>query len=370
MQVHFVRRVRNACLLTACAIGALAPASAVAAQAPVGLGTAGSYAVLAGTTVTNTGATVINGDLGLSPGTSITGFPPGTVNGTIHATDAAAAQAQADLTTAYDDAAGRSPAIAVSGDLGGLTVTGGVYRSASSVGLTGTLTLDAQGDPNTVFVFQAGSALTTATSSRVRLINGAQSCNVFWNVGSSATLGTSSTFVGNLLALTSVSLNDSVTVSGRVLARNGAVTLLNDTISASACATPPPGGTTGGTGGTGGGGTTRAGTAILSTTPPAIGRHISTYGASRCVNGSFRALVRGVAIRRVVFTINRKVVANRTAAPFAATVPTASGMRVLLARVTFSDGTTPVTLTMRFRTCESRRARPSLTPIRPPGFTG
>ena len=123
----------------------------------VGLGTAGSFALLAGATATNTGPSTINGDLGVNPGGAIVGFTAATINGTTHAANAAAGQAQAALTTAYDDAAGRTPALPVAGDLGGLTLTGGVYRSASALGLTGALTLDAQNDPDTVFIFQAGS---------------------------------------------------------------------------------------------------------------------------------------------------------------------------------------------------------------------
>ncbi|MHB8593203.1 MAG: ice-binding family protein, partial [Acidimicrobiales bacterium] len=202
--------------------------SASAAQPPVGLGTATSYAVLAGTTVTNIGPSVISGDLGVYPGTAVTGFPPGTViNGTTHAGDAAAAQAQSDLTTGYNDAAGRTPATAVpaSGDVGGLTLTPGVYNAASAMSLTGTVTLNGQSNPNAVFIFQAGSTLITASSSTVQLIGGAQACNVFWQVGSSATLGTNTTFVGSILALTSATVQTGTTVAGRVLARNGQVSL-------------------------------------------------------------------------------------------------------------------------------------------------
>lgn len=214
-----------------------------ASPAPVSLGAAGSFAVLANTTITNTGSTVINGDLGLSPGTSVTGFPPGTVNGTQHVTDATAASAQTDLTSAYTDAAGRSPTGTISADLGGQTLTSGVYKdngAPASLSITGTLTLNAAGDPNAVFIFQSASTLTTAASSVVSLINGAQACNVFWQVGSSATLGTSSTFKGNILALTSATLNTGANVEGRVLARNGAVTLGANTITKATCASPPP----------------------------------------------------------------------------------------------------------------------------------
>jgi hypothetical protein len=210
--------------------------AAVAAQPRVGLGTAGSFAVLAGSQVTNTGPSVINGDLGVSPGTAISGFPPGTVNGAVHATDGVAGQAKSDLVTAYNDAAGRTPVTSVSGDLGGRKLTAGVYKATSSIGLTGALTLDAQGDPDAVFIFQVGSALTTATDSSVTLLNGAQACNVYWQIGSSATLGTRTAFKGTIMALTSISLNDGVDVQGRLLARNGAVTLINDTISRSLCA--------------------------------------------------------------------------------------------------------------------------------------
>ena len=211
---------------------------AAAAEAPVGLGTAGSFAVLAATTVTNTGPSVINGDLGLYAGTSITGFPPGTVNGTTHQTDAVAQQAQSDLVIAYNDAAGRGPGAAAS-ELGGRTLVSGVY-TGSTLSLTGTVTLDAQGDPNAVFIFQSAATLITASNSTVALINGAQACNVFWQVGSSATLGTNTTFVGTVMALTSIAAQTGTTVNGRLLARNGAVTLDNNVITSSTCSIAPP----------------------------------------------------------------------------------------------------------------------------------
>jgi hypothetical protein len=214
--------------------------TAQAAAVSVPLGTADSYAVLAGSTVTNTGASVINGNLGLSPGTAVTGFPPGLVHGTTHAADAAALQAQSDLTTGYNAAAAEQPAQPVTGDLGGQTLTRGVYNSATSLGLTGALTLDGQGDPSSVWVFQAGSTLTTATASRVKLINGASPCNVYWQIGSSATLGTASTFRGSILALDDITVTTNVTVRGRVLARNGAVTLDTDTITRPNCAATTP----------------------------------------------------------------------------------------------------------------------------------
>jgi len=222
------------------ALGVGTATSASAAQSPVGLGTAASFAVLAGTTVTNTGPSAISGDLGVSPGTAVTGFPPGVVsNGTIHAADAVAAQAQADLTTGYNDAASRTPATAEGPDLSGQTLAPGVYKAAT-LGLTGTVTLDAQNDPNAVFVFQAGSTLITGSSSTVNLINGASPCNVFWQVGSSATLGTNTTFVGSILALTSATVQTGTTVTGRVLARNGQVSLDTNRITVPSCSTAPP----------------------------------------------------------------------------------------------------------------------------------
>ena len=221
----------------------IASQSAAAAPAPVGLGTAGSFAVLAGTTVTNTGPSSISGDLGVSPGSAVTGFPPGIVsNGTIHSADGVAAGAQSDLTTAYNDAAGRSPTANVPGFIGaGQTLTPGVYKASSSLDVGGSLILDAGGDPNAVFIFQAPSTLITDSASSVILTGDAQACNVFWQVGSSATLGTGSDFSGSILALTSISVNTGDTIAGRALARNGAVTLDDDTITAPAtCATSSP----------------------------------------------------------------------------------------------------------------------------------
>lgn len=211
-----------------------------AAIAPTVLGTAQSFAVLGGSTVTNTGSTVVTGaNLGVSPGTAVTGFPPGIVvaPGTIHKADAVAAQAQSDVTTAYNTLAGQARSATLTGqNLGGKTLTQGVYFFATSAQLTGQLILDAQGDPTAVFVFQIGSTLTTASNSSVLLINGASPCNVYWQVGSSATLGTTTAFVGNILALTSIGLNTGATVIGRALARNGAATLDSNTFVLGSCA--------------------------------------------------------------------------------------------------------------------------------------
>jgi hypothetical protein len=218
----------------------------VVAATSVDLGTADSFAVLAYSTITNTGPTVITGDLGLSPGTSVTGFPPGLLLGTQYVADTNATQAKAALVTAYNDAAGQTPAGTNSGvisaDLAGQTLIPGVYRDndqPDALSLNGVLTLDAQGDPNAVFIFQSGSSLITGPASSVVLINGAQACNVFWQVTSSATLGTSTTFVGNILALIDITLNTGATVNGRVLARNGAVTLDTNTITRATCAALP-----------------------------------------------------------------------------------------------------------------------------------
>jgi hypothetical protein len=197
------------------------------------LGGAGSFGVLGGSTVTNTGLTVVNGDLGVSPGTAVTGFPPGVIvaPGVIHTGDAVAAQAQTDAATAYEALIEQACDVNLTDqDLGGLTLTSGVYCFDTSAQLTGELTLDVEGDPNAVFVFKIGSTLTTAANSAVLFSNGGPSCNVFWQVGSSATLGTASALAGNLIALTSVSLTTDASVTGRILARNGAVTLDTNTI--------------------------------------------------------------------------------------------------------------------------------------------
>jgi type VI secretion system secreted protein VgrG len=207
----------------------------------VNLGTADNFAVLAGSTVTSSDNTaIIGGNVGVSPGTAVTGFPPGTIAApyTIVAGGSVAAQAEADLYTAYNYAAGLAPTQNLTGqDLGGQTLTPGVYFFASSAGLTGTLTLNDLGNPDAVFVFQIGSTLTTAGSADVVLENGAEAGNVFWQVGSSATLGTGTTFEGNILADASITLDTGADLTGSALAMNGAVTLDDNAITA----VPEPG---------------------------------------------------------------------------------------------------------------------------------
>ncbi len=226
---------------TLAAAAALALVSTTQAAQAVGtvpdLGTADAYSVLAGTTVTNTGPSDLNGSVGVHDGSAITGFPPGESGGVFHAGDAEALQAKSDLTAAYNDAAGQASDASIGTELGGLTLTPGVYTADSSTQLTGVLTLDAQGDPSAVFIFQIGSGLTTASGSSVVLINDAQGCNVFWQVGESVSLGTGTEFVGTIMALTSISAGTGADVEGRALARNGAVTLDTNRFTAASCST-------------------------------------------------------------------------------------------------------------------------------------
>jgi len=230
----------------------IVPSGVFAATTKVGLLTTENFAVLAGSGISNTGATTITGDIGSSPTSTETGFGSVTIiDGTNHTSadpnDAVTVTAKTDLVTAYDDASGRPTTATIATELGGSTLTDGVYDSASGTfGITGTLTLDAQGNSNAVFIFKtstgtpsSGSTLVTAGSSKVVLINGAQACNVFWQVSSSATLGTSTSLAGTILALTSITDEGSSTINGRLLARNGAVTLNNTTIAKSTCTSTP-----------------------------------------------------------------------------------------------------------------------------------
>ena len=207
----------------------------------VPMGTAANYSVLAATTVTNTNMSVLAESVGLSPGSSIVGFPPGIVlpPATIDAASAVTIQAQNDLTAAYLDAAGRGVEFTLTNpDLVAQLLVPGVYAAAAKapLQLSGQLVLDGGGDPTAVFIFQTDSTLITSSASTIALINGASECNVFWQVGSSATLGSGSTFVGNILALTSITVESSVVVHGRALVRNGAVTLDNSVFDQPSCA--------------------------------------------------------------------------------------------------------------------------------------
>jgi hypothetical protein len=388
------RRARLAGL--ALAILAVFALPTAAQAAPVGLGTADPFVVLGGTKVTNVGPSVLNGNLGISPGTELEGFGlPAVINGSTHATDEVAAQAQLDLTTAYDGAAGQPvlPANDLSGeDLGGLKLSPGTYRYNAAALLTGALTLDAEGDPNAEFVFQIGSQLTTESASSVVLVNGASPCNVYWQVGSSAVLGTTTSFQGTLMALTSISLNSKATVVGRMLARNGQVSLIENTLTRPLCATgptnPPPGETPGGPGtvppttpGTTGStpGTTGPATTPNSGSRLASGRGAKGGGTSRngratvrsapreaCTEG-FRATVNGKMIKQVAFSLDGKSIGSRTNSPFAMSVRATPGAHQVSVRVTFTDATKAKTMTLPYRACAAALLQPRRGPSQ---FTG
>ena len=221
-------------ILIAAVLSGVWPATALAATQPR-LGTALNFTVLAGSAISNTGPSVITGNLGISPGNaiSVTGFPPGTVTGAQNTADAVALQAKTDLVTAYTDAATATSTSNLTGqDLGGMNLTPGVYTFSSSAQLTGALTLSGNG----VFIFQIGSTLTTASASSVLVAGGAQACAIFWQVGTSATLGLTTQFQGNLMALSDITMNTGANIlTGRALARNGALTLDTNQI------TPPSG---------------------------------------------------------------------------------------------------------------------------------
>ncbi|MFD3557603.1 ice-binding family protein [Streptomyces goshikiensis] len=260
---------------------AVLPTQALAIATPVPLATAASFSVLAGQGVTNTGPSVISHDLGTHPNPAISGFPPGLVLGAVHAADAVALQAKSDLVQAYNNAAGQATDFALAAGIGaGQTLLPGVHTAVSGVGLTGDLILDAGGNPNAVWVFQIPEALTTASNSRVLLTNGASACNVYWQIGSSATLGTTSTFVGTIMALTSISVTTGTNIEGRALARNGAVTLDTNRIFLGGCATggTTTGTTTGTTSGTTTAGTTTGTTAGTPTAGSTTGTTVGLIG--------------------------------------------------------------------------------------------
>lgn len=202
-------------------------------QGNVPLAGASSFAILAGSSISNTGATNITGDMGLSPGTSIGGFPPGILVGTQHINDAMANQAKLDLTAAYNDAAGRTATdiVTISGNIGGLTLTPGLYKSTSSLAISsGDLTFDALGNPGAVFIIQIASTLTTTSGRKVFLSGGAQASNIFWQVGTSATFGTTSVMKGNVLAMQAITFNTGASLNGKALARTSAVVMAGNTI--------------------------------------------------------------------------------------------------------------------------------------------
>lgn len=369
---------------------AFALVAAPAAQAaPVDLATASPFVVLGGTTVTNEGPSVLNGDLGVSPGTALTGFgAPAVVNGATHENDAVAAQAQLDLTNAYNVAAGQpvAPANDLSGtDLGNRVLTAGTYRYNAAALLTGPLTLDAQGDPDAEFVFQIGAELTTESASSVVLVNGASPCNVYWQVGSSAAIGTTTQFAGSLMALTSISLNNGATVEGRMLARNGQVSLIDNVLTAPTCAsgsTPPPSSespsgpeetappspvgpvatTVASSGPNGAGPSNRA-----NRRQSRKGRAVVRRTARRDCTAGFRVRARGRMIERVVIRLDGKRVANRTSAPFAKWVRATPGAHRVRLRITFKDATRARTVTLPYRACASALLQPRRGPS---SFTG
>jgi hypothetical protein len=202
-------------------------------HATISLAGASNFAILAGSAVTNTGATIVTGDLGLCPGTSIGGFPPGILNGTQHINDAIADQAKLDLTAAYNDAKGRTSTeiVTLSGNIGGLTLTPGLYKSTSSLAISsGDLTFDAQGNANASFIIQIASSLTTTSGRKVILTGGASASNIFWQVGSSATFGTTSVFKGTVLVMQSITFNTGASLDGRALTRTGGITMAGNII--------------------------------------------------------------------------------------------------------------------------------------------
>ena len=202
-------------------------------MADVSLAGSSGLAILAGSSITSTGATNITGDIGLSPGSSIGGFPPGILNGTQHINDDISDQAKLDLTAAYNDAAGRTSTdiVTLSGNIGGLTLTPGLYKSTSSLAISsGDLTFDAKGNADAIFIIQIATTLTTTSGRKVVLSGGALASNIFWQVGSSATFGTTSVFKGTVMAMQSISLNTGATLEGRALARTGAITMAGNTI--------------------------------------------------------------------------------------------------------------------------------------------
>ena len=309
MRFPRARSPRVALLTVSVLLSLYLAGSAFAANPPVGLGSAASFSVLAGSTVTNTGPTTMFGDLGLSPGSSVTGAPH--VLGATHVDDAVAIGAKNALTTAYNDAASRPTSGSAGTDLAGQRFTPGV-RSASSALLlsAGSVTLDAQGDPNAVFIFQIASTLITGSNTSVSLVNGTQACNVFWQVGSSATLGTGTRFVGTVMASETITAKTAATIHGRLLARTAAVNLDTNTITTSNCASSVSG--------AGGGTETTTPTeaqALVETTALAPGSAPSPKGTRTTPTSRQRAAKRRAAARRRAAERRRRRVRPTQARP-------------------------------------------------------
>jgi len=327
------------------AIALTGSAEAGTATAPP-LGTAQSFVVLAGAGVTDTGPTTLNGDLGTYPTTTISGTGSVTDNGTNHGGDAVTQGAKSDLVTAFTTAAGEGPTSPIVADLAGQTLTPGIYNSASSMGLSGALTLDAGGHPDAVFLFQMGSTLTTASASQITLIGGAQPCNVFWQVGSSATLGTGSSFVGTIMALTDITVTHGVTVQGRALAQTGAVTLDTDTITSPACDLTSYPDTSSATATTTT--TTTATTASTATTPlPLINASATRLAATKAAKAAKAAAV--------------KAAAAKAASGKATTAATAAAARLATARAQAAKATAAKTASAKALAAKVEAAKATST---------
>jgi hypothetical protein len=298
------RTLQAGLLLFGSLFGLLFASSALGATGTVGLGSAASFSVLAGSTVTNTGATTMFGDLGLYPGTSVTGEPR--VLGQTHVDDQVAIEAKNALTTAYTNAESRPSSGSAGTQLAGQTFSPGVYSASKSLLLSsGSVTLNAEGDPNAVFIFQIGSTLITGSNTTVSLVNGAQACNVFWQVGSSATLGSGTHFVGTIMASASITANTAATIHGRLLAQTAAVTLEDNTITTSNCASSVSG--------SGGGteATTPAETAALEKATTG-GETTTTTGASTTASGTTTSAGAPASNAAPGATVTRPPIASKT----------------------------------------------------------
>ena len=388
-------------LAVGCAFAAV-PLSAQAATPAVGLGTAEPFSVLAGSEVTNTLVTSMWGDLGLYAGSSVSGAP--VVGGTTYINDAGgvAMRAKLALTTAMNDAATRPVTASAGSDLANQTFKTGVYRASTATLLFSSdeMVLDGEGDPTTAFIFQIPADLITSSATRVRLINRANPCNVFWQVGSSATLGSGSSFVGTVMADQSITADTTAVIDGRLLASVARVELHGNTIVHSACSSvdentndATPAGPTGGTGGTGGTNpgtappaSTPAGSTPANQAPPASRSGTPTHngtarllrppttsipsrrGPARPCTEGFTATVRGKLIRRVVFSLDGKRIGTRNKAAFKVYVRAAkAGSHVIKARVAFKDATRSKTLKFRYRACAAQALQPRRGPSQ---FTG